>query len=124
MASPNSIIQLSSTGYSKVFPVNFEGPNPYIGMQLVITGTGTYTVQITQYDPGWENYNAYPDIYTNLGLTGNFANDAVWGNHDTLVNLTATSFGSLTVPIRALRLYCSSYASGTATLIITQPSHR
>lgn len=123
MASPNIIITLAAQGNSVVHPVNFEGPNPYMGLQLIITGTGTYTVEYTEYDPAWENQYVYPDIYKNLGLTGNFGTDAVWGNHATLVNATSNEFGSITIPCRAVRLVCTAYSSGSATLIITQPSH-
>lgn len=80
--------------------VNFSGTGATEGGSAA--GSGTVSVQVSN-DPA---------------LQGATPTAARWNNHDTLYNLTADKNSSIVYPCYAVRLFCTSYSSGTITLMI------
>lgn len=129
MASSIIPIQLSALGNSVSVFLPVKSTNSATGLQVVMTGTGTYNVQVSMYDPNWVNQTLYPEaIYQTLIPSGVYNTDAIFQNHATLNGLVAPGnatpigvIGNLIIPCVAIRLNCSAYTSGSAILIV-QPS--
>jgi len=92
---------------SRVCPIDHYVSPANIALNVVVTGSITYTVQYTfdnvfaaDYDPA----------------NGN------WTNHPTLVTQTTTKDSNISYPVRGIRLIspASPSSSGTATLTIIQ----
>lgn len=92
-------VTVNSAASSNPIPVDYSQANFAIGFGLVITGVGTYKVQHTFDDP-----DASP----------------AWFDHSVVTGKTASIDGNYAFPIRAMRLTCTAYTSGSGTLTILQ----
>lgn len=72
---------------------------PLYSCNVIISGTATAKVQYTLDD----------DL-----TSPNIIDDA------TLASLTASTFGTVSTPIKAIRINCTAYTSGTVTLEVRQ----
>jgi hypothetical protein len=94
-------VTVSSATSSNWIPLNIKGGDFKVSLCLEITGTGSYKVEHTfdniQTDPS-------PTVFT----------------HSVLSGITASTDSNYDFPVRAVRLTCSSYTSGSATLKIIQ----
>lgn len=99
-------VTVSGNGSSPVILIDLLAFGPGVGLFLSLSAGAvlTATVQLTG-DPTPLSHN--PSL-------GN------WINHDTLVNLTASQIGSLSVPATGARLVVSGWTSGSATLTTVQ----
>jgi len=99
-------VTLSITGVnnSAVCPVDIYVAPVNIGLNVIVTGTITYTVQYTFDDVFAANYNP---------ATGN------WTDHPSLTLQTATKDSNIAYPVRGIRLTTSS-GTGTAALTIIE----
>lgn len=124
MASSIIPVQLTGVGNSTHISMPVKSSNSAVGLQLVVSGTGTYKVQVTMFDPQWTNRYVYQEaIYTTLLPTNVFDTDAQWVDHNTLINVSATQVGNLIVPCTAIRLVCTAYTSGYGALIVTPAAY-
>jgi hypothetical protein len=78
-----------------------------ITLALVVSGTNTTTVQFTADNPA--------AVYVT-----NYNTNATWFNHPDMNSMTVNEIGNIAFPVRAVRLNCSAYTSGSATLTILQ----
>ena len=80
-----------------------------IALNVVVTGTITYTVQYT-----------FDDIFA-AGYNPN-AGSSNWTNHPTLVTKVVTADSNISYPVRGIRIIspASPASTGTATLTIIQ----
>ncbi len=94
-------VTVSSATSSKWIPLNIKREDFKVSVCLEITGTGSYKVEHT-----FDNIqtNASPTVFT----------------HSVLIGITASTDSNYDFPVRAVRLTCSSYTSGSATLKIIQ----
>lgn len=104
---------LSSAGASNFTTLPSVNPGS-IGLHVSVSGTGTYKVQLTMWDPNWVMFPSFSALFP----TKNFNNDASWFDHPTLTGLTATAAGNIIIPCMAARLYCASYTNGSAVLVV------
>lgn len=98
MARPLYITQ-AAAGNSTVWPMPYRGAEIVTGLGLIITGTGTYTVQFS-----FDSPDIAPTAVAN------------WFNHDVLAAITASTASNLVIPCTWVRLNCSAYTSGSGTL--------
>ena len=94
-------VTVSSAASSDWIPVNYGQADFKIGLGLVISGVGSYKVQHT-----------FENIQT---VTSPVAFD-----HSVLTGISASTDSNYAFPIRAIRLTCTSYTSGSGTLHIIQ----
>jgi hypothetical protein len=94
---------------SPVYAVDHYISPANISLNVVVTGTITYTVQYT-----------FDDVFA-AGYNPN-AGSANWTNHPTLAAKTATADSNISYPVRGIRVIspASPSSSGTATLTIIQ----
>ena len=94
-------VTVSSATSSKWIPLNIRGSGFKVSLGLEITGTGSYKVEHT-----FDNIqtDTSPTVFT----------------HSVLSGITASTDSNYDFPVRAVRLTCSSYTSGSATLKIIQ----
>jgi hypothetical protein len=94
---------------SPVCPIDHYVSPANIALNVVVTGTITYTVQYT-----------FDDVFA-AGYNPN-AGSANWTNHPTLVTQTTTKDSNISYPVRGIRVIspASPSSSGTATLTIIQ----
>ena len=92
---------------SQVCPIDHYVSPANIALNVVVTGTITYTVQYTFDDVFAKNYDP---------ANGN------WTNHPTLVTQTITKDSNISYPVRGIRVIspASPSSTGTATLTIIQ----
>ena len=95
-------VTVSSVASSNAIPMNFHVPGFGVGMGLVITGTGTYKVQHTF------------DNVEDPAVT------PTWFDHSVMTGLTANKDGNYAFPIRAIRLTCTAWTSGSGVLTVIQ----
>lgn len=95
-------VTVSSVASSAPIEVNYHEVGFGVGMGLVITGTGTYKVQHT-----------FDDIQDSTVTP-------TWFDHSVMTGLTANSDGNYAFPIRAIRLTCTAYTSGSGVLTVIQ----
>jgi hypothetical protein len=94
-------VTVSSQASSKWIPLNIQQEDFKVSLGLEITGTGTYKVEHT-----FDNVqtDASPTAFTHSVLTG----------------ITSNTDSNYNFPVRAIRLTCTSFSSGSATLMIIQ----
>jgi hypothetical protein len=79
-----------------------------LGISVVVTNTNTTKVQYSLDDP----FAAYATDYNT---------NATWFDAAApLASITATTYGSITTPVRAVRLNCTSFTSGSAAMTVVQ----
>lgn len=94
-------VTVSSATSSNWIPCNIQQQDFKISLGLEITGTGTYKVEHT-----------FDNIQTDSSPTA--------FNHSVLTAITANADSNYNFPVRAIRLTCTSWTSGSATLKIIQ----
>jgi len=94
-------VTVSSATSSKWIPVNIQQSDFKVSLGLEITGVGTYKVEHT-----------FDNIQTDASPTA--------FTHETLTGVTASDDGNYAFPVRAVRLTCTAFTSGSATLMIIQ----
>lgn len=94
-------VTVSSATSSKWIPLNIKREDFKVSVCLDIVGIGSYKVEHT-----FDNIqtDTSPTVFTHSVLTG----------------ITASIDSNYDFPVRAVRLTCSSYTSGYATLTIIQ----
>ena len=94
---------------SRVCPIDHYISPANISLNVVVTGTITYTVQYT-----------FDDVFA-AGYNPNAAG-ANWTDHPTLGAQTTTKDSNISYPVRGIRIIspASPSSSGTATLTIIQ----
>ena len=98
------VISLSSAGSTAWIPVDYK-QNPYnISLALVFSNTPTLTCKVEYTLDNIFNSTVTPTVFTHTGLTG----------------ITTNTTGSITSPVRAIRLTVTSWTSGTVTLTALQ----
>jgi len=92
---------------SRVCPIDHYISPANIALNVVVTGSITYTVQYT-----------FDDVFA----AGYDPTNGNWTNHPTLVTQTITKDSNISYPVRGIRLIspASPSSSGTATLTIIQ----
>lgn len=91
-------------GNSPTIPMDFRAQAFNVGIQVVVTGTVTYTVQIT-----------LDDIYDPTVVP-------TWSNMPMpFTGATATLVGNMTIPVKAMRLSVTA-GTGNATITLLQTS--
>ena len=98
------VYSITGVGTSQVCPIDYYISPTNIALNVVVSGTITYTVQYTFDDVFAQGYDP---------ATGN------WTNHPTLTAQTATKDSNIAYPVRGVRLTTSA-GTGTATLTIIQ----
>lgn len=96
-------VTLSSVANSAWIPVDYTQANFNVGLQVVVTGTAVWAVQVTSDD-------IFDPTVTPTAITAPAPMDAG----------PTSEIGNLTVPVRAVRLNVSSWTSGTVTLTVIQ----
>lgn len=94
-------VTVSSAASSKWIPCNIQQGDFKVSLGLEITGTGTYKVEHT-----------FDNIQTDSSPTA--------FPHSVLTAITSSSDSNYNFPVRAIRLTCTSWTSGSATLKIIQ----
>ena len=130
------ITALSSVSNGNPYSLCTKSANTTVGLTVIITGTGTYSVQYCPIPELWSRQDQFPNgtpntsqipSYTSVFPTGNYANDmttlGAWINHPVLVNLTATTASNIVIPTPTIRLVCTSYTSGRALLVVNEGSY-
>lgn len=97
-------ITVTGVGNSAVYPADHYVSPFNIALNVVVSGTITYTVQYTFDDVFAANFNP---------------STANWTNHPTLTSLSATKDSNIAYPVRGIRLTTSA-GTGSATLTIIQ----
>ena len=94
---------------SNVCPIDHYVSPANIALNVVVTGTITYTVQYTFDDVFAKGYDPT-------------AASANWTNHPTLVTKVITADSNISYPVRGVRIIspASPASTGTATLTIIQ----
>ena len=95
-------VTLSSATTSNAIPMDYAIAPFSVSLAGVVTGTATWKVQYT-----------YDDVF-NPNVTPN------WFDHATLTGKTANADGTITNPVKAVRLNVTAYTNGTITLTILQ----
>jgi hypothetical protein len=95
---------VTGVGNSVVCPTDYYVSPFNIALNVVVTGTITYTVQYT-----------FDDVYA-AGFNPATAN---WTNHPSLTAQTATKDSNIAYPVTGIRLTTSA-GTGTAALTIIQ----
>jgi hypothetical protein len=95
-------VTVSSVASSNAIPVDSTQNAFAVGMGLVITGTGTYKVQHT-FD------NVMDSTVT-----------PTWFDHAVITGKTANTDGNYAFPVRAIRLTCTAWTSGSGVLTVLQ----
>lgn len=92
---------------SRVCPIDHYVSPANIALNVVVTGSITYTVQYT-----------FDDVFA----AGYDPANGNWTNHPTLVTQTTTKDSNISYPVRGIRLIspASPSSSGIATLTIIQ----
>jgi hypothetical protein len=92
---------------SRVCPIDYYISPANIALNVVVTGSITYTVQYT-----------FDDVFA----AGYDPANGNWTNHPTLVTQTTTKDSNISYPVRGIRVIspASPSSSGTATLTIIQ----
>ena len=92
---------------SRVCPIDHYVSPANIALNVVVTGSITYTVQYT-----------FDDVFA----AGYDPANGNWTNHPTLVTQTTTKDSNISYPVRGIRVIspASPSSSGTATLTIIQ----
>lgn len=100
---------------SSTFPA--PGPSPTIcGVNplLITAGNGAAVVL---------NFSTGAVATVSVQVTGDqypSGPNAVWNDHDYLVNETSSANSNIVFPVTAVRLYVSAYTSGTITLYVVE----
>ena len=94
-------VTVSSATSSAWIPCDTLQPNFKIALGLEISGSGTYKVQHT-----------FDNIQTDSNPTA--------FDHSVLSGIVASTDSNYAFPVRAVRLTCTAYSSGSATLHIIQ----
>ena len=94
-------VTVSSAASSNWIPLDCGQASFNVGLGLIITGTGTYKVEHT-----------FDNIQTVASPTA-FA-------HSVLTGITTSTDSNYAYPVRAVRLTCTSWTSGSGKLIILQ----
>jgi len=120
-------IRLTALGSSAAISLPRFSNNTTIGLQLVVSGTGTYKVEYSMLDPnlnpgGIPNSPNY-ERYRYLFPTGDYSTDAPWLNHPFLNGISATTASNIVIPVAAIRLTCTAYTSGSGTLLMIPGSY-
>ncbi|CAB4129523.1 hypothetical protein UFOVP118_81 [uncultured Caudovirales phage] len=97
-------LSVTGVGNSAVCPTDYYVSPFNIALNIVVTGTITYTVQYTFDDVYAANFNP---------ATAN------WTNHPSLTAQTATKDSNIAYPVTGIRLTTSA-GTGTAALTIIQ----
>lgn len=95
---------ITGVNNSPVWPADHYVSPFNVGLNVVVTGTITYTVQYT-----------FDDVFA----PGFSAASANWTNHPSLTTQSATKDSNIAYPVRGIRLTTSA-GTGTATLTIIQ----
>lgn len=95
-------ISKTGTGSSGIYAVDYFRCPVNVGIQAVLSGTATYTVEYTLDDILDANFNAATATWT--------------GATTDLTGASASKNGVLTVPCRGIRL---TIASGTGSVVVT-----
>jgi len=92
---------------SRVCPIDHYVSPANIALNVVVTGSITYTVQYT-----------FDDVFA----AGYDPANGNWTNHPTLATKTVTADSNISYPVRGIRIIspASPSSSGTATLTIIQ----
>ena len=92
---------------SRVCPIDHYVSPANIALNVVVTGTITYTVQY---------------MFDNVFAADYDPANGNWTNHPTLVTKTVTADSNISYPVRGIRIIspASPSSSGTATLTIIQ----
>lgn len=98
------VFSVTGVGASNVYPADHYVSPFNVALNVLVTGTITYTVQYTFDDVFASNY---------VAASGN------WVNHPSLTTQTATKDSNIAYPVRGIRL-TTSVGSGTAALTIIQ----
>ena len=99
---PTSVTVSSATS-SAWIPVDYTQANFTLGLQVVQTGTATWSVQCT-------SDNIFDSTVTPAAIAAPSPMDTG----------TTNEIGNLTVPVSAVRLNVSSWTSGDVTLTVVQ----
>lgn len=94
-------VTVGSATSSNWIPCNIQQEDFKVSLGLEVTGTGTYKVQHT-----------FDNIQTDTSPTA--------FDHSVLVGIVASTDSNYAFPVRAIRLTCTSYTTGSATLKIIQ----
>jgi hypothetical protein len=95
-------VTVGSATSSAAIPMDHKVNPTSISLGLVITGTGTYKVQHT-----------FDNIFDS-------SVSPTWLDHATLTGKTANADGNYAFPVRAIRLTCTAWTSGSGTLTAIQ----
>jgi len=92
---------------SRVCPIDYYISPANIALNVVVTGSITYTVQYT-----------FDDVFA----AGYDPANGNWTNHPTLVTKTVTADSNISYPVRGIRIIspASPSSTGNATLTIIQ----
>ena len=107
---PVTLPTVGSQAASSVCPLDYRAGNPQVSLQLIVTGTNTSTVQVTDDD-------VYATDY--VAASGNWFNCPVAA----LVGATASQIATMSGLFTAVRLNVTAYTNGGATLKIVPASN-
>jgi len=96
------VVSVTGVANSAAIPLDHRAQVFNVNLEVVVSGSETYTVQYT-----------LDDIYSSVAPT--------WFNHATLAAQTTSQTGTITSPVSAVRLQGTA-GTGTATLTILQAS--
>ncbi len=102
-------VTLNALGVSEPVVVDQYQDSFKLGLHLIVEGSLTVTVQNSPDDP-FEEYQT------------DYNTDAVWFDTLDMTNVTANTQGNIFFPVRAVRLRVSAFNSGSARLIVLQPT--
>jgi hypothetical protein len=118
-----AILATPPVGTSGIIPMDYREGNFQCTVQVVVSGTGTYTVQYTA-DP--INDTTIQDVanggYPAPGtpLTGAAENAVNWFAHPSLTGVSANAISNIAFPVTAIRLIGVTFTSGFAFLRVLQ----
>jgi hypothetical protein len=95
---------VTGVGNSPVYPADHYVSPFNVALNVVVSGTITYTVQYT-----------FDDVFA----PGYVASSGNWTSHASLTSQTTTKDSNIAYPVRGIRLTTSA-GTGTATLTIIQ----
>lgn len=101
-----SVVKLSQTGVGStgVYQVDYMQRRVLVGVQCVVTGTVTYSLQYTNEDVSGNDFD--PDL-------------VAWFSPTNVTNITSNSYFFIAFPLRGIRVIVSS-GTGTVTAIFCQ----
>ena len=100
---------LSTTGDSDPVVMDIMAQPFNASVAVVLVGTSaTYTVSYTLDDPN------------NFASKAAFLSGATWFAHATLASQTASQFGNVAFPVKALKLTASAITAATLTMTVIQ----